>query len=253
MKKFLLIAFISLLTITLFAKPKGYYTEDDIGSFVLDTGALLPYEEYEKSKNKFNVIAIVWSVAEDGTYFKAIGIESTEVIWSEKEYYNCDSGLENLRDGRKAFSIIKKNDPEGAKNLHRYYPALYFAENYGIRRNLGKFAKGWYIPSSYETGCFSCPSSSYDFDFEKFNERRMKVSAAWEIINHEKFHFDIWGADAQILKNTLEIYNYYLTEHVPHDAIFSKNHLINLSYGDDGTDHCMNNRPQRVIVMRVFK
>ena len=207
-------ALITLLFLSLFAlSAQGKYKVDDIGKIVLTDGKLVTLENFKAFYEPSDAIAIVWNIADDGSYFYGVGIKTVELPFSSKVYYNCDSGLENLKDGSKALSLIKQNDPNGYKNLEEEYPALYFASIYGKKNRLGKFSNGWYIPTiseldwetilkKYDEKYGEWDSEIYYVDTphgeEKTSARTLKsgpskrVREAWEFFN-KQFPMNTWG------------------------------------------------------------
>ena len=153
MKKLCLVLLSLLCAFSLYAK--GFYTEDDIGKIVLKNGSIVTAKQYDKAS--YQAIGIVWKVADDGSCFWAIGINTIKAKWASENAYGCSNriqGLEGLKDGSKALAIVRKADPEGTKNLQENYPALYYASIYGKKYDTGKFKDGWYIPALAELGSF---------------------------------------------------------------------------------------------------
>ena len=162
MKKRCVLLFLALLTaVSVFAK--GKYSENDIGKIVLKSGKLVSVENYDRSS--FEAIAVVYRVADDGSCFWGLGLNTVYTLWSPKERpvycyergYSSDYAkeiyipiLKELKDGSKTLDIIKKNDPEGFTNLKVNYPALYYSSTYGRRYDVGKYKDGWYIPTDFE-------------------------------------------------------------------------------------------------------
>lgn len=198
MKKLLFAVLLILSSFSLFAK--GKYSETDIGKIVLKNGKLVSVEDYVENydKTSFNAVAVVYNVAEDGTFFWGMGIHIIYAPWAPKK----SSGflgireLEGLKDGSKAFDIVKKADPEGYKNLKKNYPALYFAATYGQTYNVGKYKDGWYIPAYKET--YQLDPFCYDHNrWEKLE----KVMKALQIFAPDCSDDDWWCSDSECREN----------------------------------------------------
>ena len=209
MKKLFLLFLMVCSTFSLFAK--GKYSENDTGKIVLINGELVSLEDYDKSP--FKAVAIVYSIAKDGSYFLGVGLNTTWAPWATKDSYGYlgrIEGLEGLKEGYKAFDIIKEKDPNGFKNLEKNYPALYFASTYGKRYNVGKFKDGWYIPTWEEAnphfflygaavmwpvlhmfykdvGSFWCSNANKDNDYKNWYCRWGEGGAEWGYDNSSNF------------------------------------------------------------------
>lgn len=240
-KGFVLILLVLLTSVTVFAK--GKYSENDIGKIVLKSGKLVSAENYDRAS--FEAIAIIYKVSEDGTYCFGVGIHTKRAQWAPEGTYGSLSrikGLENLKDGSKAFDIIRKADPEGFRHLKENYPALHFASNYGNIYNVGKYADGWYVPTIDES-----PSRLFWDWIDGWRE----VEAAWEICTDDAMIYgDSWCSNSTWRKND---YDYYWNDYywpVPANIEFSLQNLG--SAGEYGFEPYCNSDVKRVLVVRKF-
>jgi hypothetical protein len=241
MKKFLLLLLLVCSSFSLFAK--GKYSEDDIGKIVLQNGKLVSIENYDKSS--YEAVAIVYSIAKDGSYFLGIGINTIEAQWATKDSYGYlgrIEKLEDLKDGYKAFDIVKEKDPNGFKNLEKNYPALYFASTYGKRYNVGKYKDGWYIPTFEESGNeFYLPCSSWT--------QMRKIISAFEIFNDWPSYF--WCSNSDYKENSYDSYwGGYFWDKLPADMKFSVNRKS--AWVESGAYPYYNTSKYTVVVFRKF-
>ena len=222
----------------------GKYTEDDIGKIVLKNGKLVSSENYNKAS--FQAVAIVYRIADDGSYFLGIGINTTNAQWATEESYGYLGrirGLEDLKDGYKAFSIVKQADPEGFKNLEENYPALYYAATYGKRYNVGPYTEGWYIPTSTEAGFqYRLPCRTW--------EQMEKIKASFQLFN-DTWPFEFWVSNSVWRENSYDpYYGMYFWKEVPKDTKFALNSIS--PWCDCGAYPYYNSSKYPVIVMRKF-
>lgn len=221
----------------------GKYTEDDIGKIVLKNGKLVSSENYNKAS--FQAVAIVYRVADDGSYFLGIGINTTKAQWATEESYGYlgrIKGLEGLEDGYRAFSIVKKADPEGFKNLEENYPALYYADTYGKRYNVGPYVKGWYIPTSAEAGSeFGLPVRTWD--------QMKKIMASFLLFN-DTWPSNFWVSNSDWKENIYEpYYETFFWDKLP-QMKFALNSTS--PWTESGAYPYYNSSKYPVIVMRKF-
>lgn len=266
MKK--LSALITLFFLSLFAlSAQSKYKVDDIGKVVLTAGKLVTLENFKAFYDPQDAIAIVWNIADDGSYFYGVGIKTAELPFSSKAYYNCDSGLENLKDGSRALSLIKQKDPNGYRNLEEEYPALYYASIYGKKNRLGKFSDGWYIPTISELD-WGRILKKYDEKYGEWDSEIIPVDVpggvnttptpilkagpstrvrdAWKFFN-KQFPMNTWCSNAEIYINS-DYYGYVVPE-LSEGTKFSANFIK--SYYEPGPGG-NNKYKATVMVMRKF-
>jgi len=261
--------FSAIFFVSLFAlSAQSKYSCEDIGKIVLNDGKLITLDSFKAFYEQSDAMAIVWNVADDGSYFYGVGIKTAELPFSKKVYYNCNSGLENLMDGSKALSLIKQNDPDGYKNLEEEYPALYYASIYGKKNRLGKFADGWYVPTIAELD-WETILKKYDEKYGKWESviipvdinggeinttptRILKTGPStrgretWMFFNNQ-FPMNTWCSNAEIHINS-DYYGYFISE-LPERTKFSANYIK--SYYEPGPGG-NNTYKANVMVMRKF-
>ncbi len=195
------------------------YSKNDIGKIILRDGSLISRDKYDMSSAL--AVAIVWNVANDGSYALGIGIYTTKTAWANTDCYGCFGRiekLENLKDGSKALSYVKDADPVGARNLARNYPALHFADTYGKCFNVGKFSDGWYIPTFEELGD--------EFNLVSDNFWRQFIDT-FKLFN-DKWPPFIWCSNSTRQQNSYSDYDSWSANNhwqLPRDMKYSLNRL----------------------------
>ena len=99
-------------------RPK--YSKSDIGKVILINGKVVSGKEYDVQSLK--AIAIIWNVNQDGSYALGIGINTSRLAWASEESFGFlgrFEQLEDLKDGSKAWDIVKNVDPNGIKNAKK--------------------------------------------------------------------------------------------------------------------------------------
>ncbi|MBO4438334.1 MAG: hypothetical protein J5798_03200 [Spirochaetaceae bacterium] len=233
------------------AEPaKRVYKMSDIGKIILDDGKIVSANEYDADNS--NAVAVIWNIAKDGSYALGLGIHTGVCEWASKDCYGYAGrfeALEDLKDGSKALEIVKRVDPDGSKNLEKNYPALFFAESYGRRFNVGKFTDGWYIPTISETGYLL----NWVWDDLKYSTEIDNTLAV--IYGMDNFYLPrFWVSTSYRTRNSYYDYDTdnpdYVCPDIPPNEWISINKIT--VWGESGGFSYNNNDKFKVFVMRKF-
>lgn len=146
----------------------------EIGDLVLQDGTIVSIDDY--NKRKMGIPAGVIAYEHEGEAYMvgvasiananngngmrwcsyyAAGYASVSELYADSDSeYVQGAVITGNEDGSSAWSILQTLDPEhtSGQAAAEYYPAFWYAENYGEQNNLygTKYESGWFIPSLWE-------------------------------------------------------------------------------------------------------
>lgn len=154
-----------------FTASTTFYVYDDskcsynIGDFILNDGTKIDYTDdiTLTDEEKEKVIAIVGAKLYGGGTIIAAGLNLSDSLRLEKNHGNFSYKGLTSTSTKESSSYNISGDLQGADNLEyflsqdqngitdfeTYYPAFYYADNYGKELS-GVYNTNWYIPSIYE-------------------------------------------------------------------------------------------------------
>lgn len=119
--------------------------EYEIGDIVLKDGTVIRNVQETLSAEQIeNAVAVIFRVNTRNQKALGIGLKTTSAAW-------CTSNAKGYTKGYNSWEEICSDDPDGAAEAEKNYPAFYWVNNYSVVAGFtGELAEGWYMPSRSE-------------------------------------------------------------------------------------------------------